>query len=251
MARQPTTENALRSSVAASGPGRGAPSRRRGRRAAWLLLVIALLSVVGGAWYEVHRTMPAWYARLWYPLEYAKPINEESARNGLDPALVAAVIDTESGFAPDSRSAEGAVGLMQLLPQTARFVAGLPDRPSPSPDRLEVPEVNIAYGTRYLRYLIDRHGSLEVALAAYNAGESNVADWLAEADARGDDLAIPDDIPFPETRSFVRRVETATPIYRRAYGGRLDEVGASADIAAFATRAARPGSRGAPLSSSR
>ena len=158
MARQPTTENAPRGPVAASGPGRGAPSRRRGRRAAWLLLVVALLAVVGGAWYEVHRTMPAWYARLWYPLEYESPINEESARNGLDPALVAAVIDTESGFAPDSRSAEGAVGLMQLLPQTARFVAELPDRPSPPPDRLEVPEVNIAYGTRYLRYLIDRHG---------------------------------------------------------------------------------------------
>ena len=178
--------------------------------------------MLGIAWHEVHQAMPAWYARLWYPLEYQDAIREESARNGLDPALVAAVIDTESGFAPDSRSGQGAVGLMQLLPETAEFVAGLPGRPSPPPDELETPEANIAYGTRYLRYLVERHGSLEVALAAYNAGESNVADWLAEADARGEELDIPDDIPFPETRSFVRRVEEATPIYRRTYGDRLE-----------------------------
>jgi soluble lytic murein transglycosylase len=81
--------------------------------------------------------------------------------------------------------------------------------------------VNIAYGTRYLRYLLDRHGSLDVALAAYNAGETNVARWVAEAEARGETLDVPEDIPFTETRSFVRRVEEAAPIYRRAYGDRL------------------------------
>jgi soluble lytic murein transglycosylase len=166
--------------------------------------------------------MPAWYARLWYPLRYEEPIRVEAGRNNLDPALVAAVIDTESGFAPDSRSGQGAVGLMQLLPETARFVTSLPRRPSPSPDDLETPAVTIAYGARYLRYLIDRHdGSVDIALAAYNAGETNVARWLADAQARGRVLDIPDDIPFPETRSFVRRVEAAAPIYRRAYGDRL------------------------------
>ena len=61
-----------------------------------------------------------------------------------------------------------------------------------------------------------------MALAAYNAGESNVARWIADADARGAELVIPDDIPFPETRSFVRRVEEATSIYRRTYGDRLE-----------------------------
>ena len=122
-----------------------------------LLLALVALAGLGAAWYQIHQTMPGWYARLWYPLEYEDAIRAESARNGLDPALVAAVINTESGFVPDSRSNEGAVGLMQLVPDTAEFVARLPDRPSPAPDRLEVPEVNIAYGARYLRYLLDRH----------------------------------------------------------------------------------------------
>ncbi len=185
-----------------------------------MLLLIAL-AALGVAAYEVHTTMPSWYARLWYPLEYEDAIRAEAARNDLDPALVAAVVNTESGFAPDSRSGEGAVGLMQLLPDTARFVATLPDRPSPPPDDLEAPAVNIAYGTRSLRYLLDRHGSLDVALAAYNAGETNVARWVAEAEARGETLDVPEDIPFTETRSFVRRVEEAAPIYRRAYGDRL------------------------------
>jgi soluble lytic murein transglycosylase len=186
-----------------------------------LLLVLLALAGLGIAWYEVHQTMPAWYARLWYPLEYEDAIRTEAGRNELDPALVAAVIDTESGFAPDSRSGEGAVGLMQLLPATARFVATLPDRPSPPPGALETPAVNIAYGSRYLRYLLDRHGSLDLALAAYNAGETNVARWIDEAEAGGGALNVPADIPFPETRSFVTRVEEATPIYRRAYGDRL------------------------------
>ncbi len=111
---------------------------------------------------------------------------------------------------------------MQILPDTAAFVARLSDRPSPAPDRLEVPEVNIAYGTRYLRYLLERHrGDLDLALVAYNGGESNVRDWLAEARAEGRELEVPGDIPFPETRGFVVKVRDAIPIYRRAYGHRL------------------------------
>ena len=165
--------------------------------------------------------MPSWYARLWYPLEYEDAIRAEAARNRLDPALVAAVINTESGFVPDSRSSQGAVGLMQLLPETAAFVASEPDRPSPSPERLEDPAVNIAYGSRYLRYLVDRYGTVPLALAAYNGGETNLADWLDEASRRGKALKVPRDIPFSETREFVSRVLDAAPIYRRAYPDRL------------------------------
>lgn len=195
-------------------------SRRRGLRG--LLVALVVLGGLLGGWYAVHQEMPAWYARLWYPLEYEDAINEEAARQGLDPALVAAVVNAESGFLPDSRSSQGAVGLMQMLPETARFVAGLPGRPSPSPDRLEDPAVNIAYGTRYLRYLVDRHGTVPLALAAYNGGETNLAEWLDEAAVRGESLDIPHDIPFTETRTFVTRVLDTAPIYRRAYGDRLD-----------------------------
>jgi soluble lytic murein transglycosylase len=110
---------------------------------------------------------------------------------------------------------------MQVQPDTARFVAGLPDRPSPAPDRIAQPEVNIAYGTRFLRYLVERYGSVDLALVAYNGGPANLGRWLEEAEARGRTLRVPDDVPFAETRGFVSRVREATPIYRRAYGDRL------------------------------
>jgi len=222
MRRHATTEHDHAGAGAVADAAPAARPRPRGRRRlVWLLVVLATLGVLGAAWYEVHRTMPAWYARLWYPLEYEGAIRAEATRNGLDPAFVAAVIEAESGFVPDSRSERGAVGLMQVLPETARSIARQPGRPSPPPVRLEVPEVNIAYGTRYLRQLIDRHGDIDLALAAYNAGGSNVERWLAEARDSGQPLDVPDDIPFPETRAFVERVGESTDIYRRAYGDRL------------------------------
>lgn len=216
-----------RSAVAERPPAGGraplaaAPRRSPRRRLALALAVLAVLGGVLATWYQVHQAMPAWYARMWYPLEHEDLIRTEAARQDLDPALVAAVIDTESGFVADSRSSQGAVGLMQLLPETAEFVAGQPRRPSPPPDRLEDPAVNIAYGTRYLRYLVDRHGSVPLALAAYNGGETNLTEWLERARGEGRSLDIPDDIPFTETRGFVSRVLEAVPIYRRAYGDRL------------------------------
>jgi soluble lytic murein transglycosylase len=195
---------------------------RRRRRLAVVLLALCAL---GGAWYAVHRAMPSWYARLWYPLDHAQSIRTEAGRQGLDPALVAAVIYRESGFVPDSRSDRGAVGLMQVLPPTARFIARQPTRPSPSPERLEDPDVNIAYGTWYLRYLIDRYGSVPLALAAYNAGEANLSRWLREAGDAGREFRVPDDIPFGETRGFVREVQDTERIYRRAYRDDLEPEG--------------------------
>lgn len=199
--------------------GLPAPRRRRGRRR--LAVVLLLLAALGVAWYAVHRAMPAWYARLWYPLEYVGPIREESARFGVDPELVAAVIYEESGFVSDSLSSRGAVGLMQVQPETARFVAGLKRRPSPSPERIAEPEVNIAYGTALLRHLIDRYRDTPLALAAYNAGTSNVDRWLADAKAAGTPFRVPADIPFGETRAYVADVLHTRGIYARAYGDRL------------------------------
>jgi soluble lytic murein transglycosylase len=184
--------------------------------------VLALLLVVGvAAGAAVFVAEPDWYLRARYPLRYEHIVRGHADNYRLDPALVAAVIYQESKFRADARSSQGAVGLMQLLPETARFVSELPRRPSPPPEPLEDPAVNIAYGTRYMRYLIDRHGTVDLALAAYNGGESNLQGWLDEAGARGEELRIPQDIPFPETRGFVGRVQEAVPIYRRAYGDRL------------------------------
>jgi len=186
-----------------------------------LTIALGVLALVGAGWLALHQSMPSWYARLWYPLAYEQEIREHAERNALEPALVAAVIHAESGFVPDSESSKGAVGLMQVLPSTASFLASQPDRPSPSPARLLEPEVNIAYGTRYLAYLLDRFGSVPRALAAYNGGEANVRRWLAERRAEGRTLRLPEDIPFGETRRYVRRVTELLPIYRRAYGEQL------------------------------
>jgi soluble lytic murein transglycosylase len=221
MRRSTLTERAPEGHGAFADSPPPAPTRTRRRRIGRLLVALVALGALLGGWYAVHQEMPTWYARLWYPLEYEDAITDEARRQGLDPALVAAVVNAESGFLPDSRSSQGAVGLMQLLPETARFVAGLPDRPSPSPDRLEDPAVNIAYGTRYLRYLVDRYGTVPLALAAYNGGETNLSEWLDEAAVRGESLDIPHDIPFTETRGFVTRVLDTAPIYRRTYGDRL------------------------------
>jgi soluble lytic murein transglycosylase len=204
--------------VSVARPGRPVGARRRGRR---LGAVVLLLGAALLAWYAIHQTMPAWYARIWYPLEYTETIRAESARHDLDPVLVAAVIYRESKFVPDSRSSQGAVGLMQLLPPTAEFIAGQANRPSGAPDRLTDPDVNIAYGTWYLRYLIDRYGTEPLALAAYNGGESNLQAWMRRARDEGRTFRVPEDIAFPETRRFVQAVGETESIYRRAYGEEL------------------------------
>ena len=194
-------------------------TRRRPARRVIALMV--LLAVLGGGWALIHRTMPSWYARFFYPLHYEHIIKQEAKRYDLDPALVAAVIKQESDWVPDERSQQGAIGLMQLLPSTARFVATQPRRPSPNPDRLDHPDVNIAYGTRYLRYLLDRYATVDAALVAYNGGEQNLIEWTRTAAAAGHAFRIPEDVPFTQTRDFVRGVRKSELIYRRAYAGRL------------------------------
>lgn len=197
--------------------------RRRSRgRGRLLLLVLVLVAAVAAVGLATHQSMPSWYARLWYPLEYDAAINRDARLNGLDPALVAAVAWRESDFEPSARSSRGAVGLMQVLPSTAHFIASQPDPPPGNVRDLPDPEVNISFGSWYLRHLIDLHdGSVSEALAAYNGGPENLRAWKAAALAKGTEFRIPDDIPFEETRKYVTDVLNAWAIYREAYGDRL------------------------------
>lgn len=193
--------------------------RRRGRRLLGLLVVVGVLVAVGLA---VHQSMPGWYARMWYPLDYEVAINRDAALNGLDPALVAAVAWRESGFDPAAESHRGAVGLMQVLPSTARYIESRDDAPPGRAVDLADPEVNISFGAWYLRHLTDLHGgSVPAALTAYNGGPDNLRKWRAAAAARGVEFRIPEDIPFDETRKYVTDVMDAWAIYREAYGDRL------------------------------
>jgi soluble lytic murein transglycosylase len=155
---------------------------------------------------------------LGLPLSYSDVIRQQAAEKQLDPALVAAVIYAETKFDPRTSSA-GAVGLMQILPQTAKFLARRSGATTFTTADLARPQVNIAYGSYYLRYLLNEyHGSRVLALAAYNGGEANVDRWIAEA--HGAPLSI-EEIPFPETRAYVRRVLSARTDYRHRYAGQL------------------------------
>ena len=151
------------------------------------------------------------------PLSDADVIRQQAAEKHLDPALIAGVIYAETKFQPRDSSA-GAVGLMQVMPQTALFLARRSGATTFSVGDLVNPDVNIAYGSYYLRYLLDEyHGNVTLALAAYNGGESNVDRWVV-ADGRSLTVA---DIPFPETRAYVTRVLNAQQQYRHKYASQL------------------------------
>ncbi|HWE33878.1 MAG TPA: lytic transglycosylase domain-containing protein [Solirubrobacteraceae bacterium] len=157
---------------------------------------------------------------LMLPLSYQNVIRQQAAAKHLDPALIAAVIDAETKFDPSTSSA-GAVGLMQILPQTAEYLARKSDGYAFTPADLATPAVNIAYGSYYLRELLDHYGGNELlAIAAYNGGETNVDSWLTEARADGHRFVV-GDIPFPETRAYVQRVLQAQKDYRRTYPSQL------------------------------
>lgn len=150
-----------------------------------------------------------------YPLEYQEHIEAASERHSVDPFLVAAVIDSESSWNPNAESSQGAMGLMQLLPETAEDMVrlGVVDGDRFDPDDLLDPETNIEFGCAYLGYLIDYfHGSTDRAIAAYNAGLSNVNDWAQES------TSLHNAITFPETQAYLIRVNNAWSRYRELYG---------------------------------
>lgn len=159
-------------------------------------------------------------SKLGLPLTNADVIRTQAAQKRLDPALIAAVIYAETKFNPRASSA-GAEGLMQILPETAYFIAHLSGGSRFTASDLATPSINVAYGSYYLRYLLDHYDGQEMlAVAAYNGGLANVDHWVAQARAKGRRLTIAA-IPFPETRAYVERVLNAQRDYRAVYARQL------------------------------
>jgi soluble lytic murein transglycosylase len=153
---------------------------------------------------------------LTLPLKYQDIIREQAAAKHLDPALIAAVIDAETKYDPRTSSA-GAEGLMQIEPATAEFLAHRSGATSFTTADLSEPAVNIAYGSYYLRYLLNEYDQNKMeALAAYNGGETNVDNWIAAARTAGHPFGI-GDITFPQTRDYVAKVLSAQRDYRNTY----------------------------------
>jgi soluble lytic murein transglycosylase len=173
-----------------------------------LLLVGAAL---GASFAYVNSTEPGWYVRLRYPLSYDAIVRGHARNYDLDPALLAGVIYQESKFDAHARSSSGAIGLMQLLPATAKGIAVHTGGSRFRVSDLDDPEINVRYGAWYLRHLFDKYGDEETALAAYNAGQDNVDTWRKEGKG----------IAFGETRHYVRRVEHLKTLYRRGYKEQL------------------------------
>ena len=179
------------------------------RRAVLLTLAAAVAVAAAAVW--VVQTEPDWYERLRYPLRHEAIVRGHAANYGLEPALLAAVIYTESKFDADAKSAAGAIGLMQLLPDTARGIALRTGGRKFVVSDLYDPEINVRYGSWYLRHLLDRYGDERSALAAYHAGQGNVDAWRR----RGAGLA------FPETRAYVDKVVRVKRVYADVYASEL------------------------------
>ena len=189
--------------------------RRRLTAIGAAVLVTAL--AVALLWPQVHHAV----REITLPLRHEDIIRQQAREKGLDPALVAAVIYAESRFRDGQTSQAGATGLMQLTPATARYIAHKSGGTAFVVGDLATPQVNIAYGTYYLRYLLRRYdGNEAFALAAYNAGEGNVDRWIADAKARDRALTV-DAIPYAETRAYVSRVEQAKQEYSSNYAAAL------------------------------
>jgi soluble lytic murein transglycosylase len=199
-------------------------------RAAGLVLLVLVVASLAG------RQAVLRYA---YPFPYREEIITYADRNGLDPLFVAAIIRTESGFRPGAVSPKGAVGLMQIMPDTGRWVAENLGFAHFDPHMLKDPATNLMIGTWYLAELREEFGSnVVLVVAAYNAGRGRVKEWVEkdgyDLRAGADSTISPwpgaevtEDYPvsklaLAETRDYVRRVIASLKTYRRLYGPVLE-----------------------------
>jgi soluble lytic murein transglycosylase len=204
-----------------SAPARPSAARRRAILRRRLLAVGGVVGLVVLAmilaWPKVHHAV----REITLPLRHEDIIRQQAHDKGLHPELIAAVIYAESHFRDNQTSSAGALGLMQLTPDTARYIARKSGGTAFVVGDLATPQVNISYGAYYLRYLLRRYDGHEAfALAAYNAGEGNVDRWIAAARAKNRALTV-DAIPYAETRSYVTRVQDAEHEYERTYANAL------------------------------
>lgn len=178
--------------------------RKRAAVAVILCVVLVASAVTLGALWVLYRA---------YPYNFRQDVEDNAALYGLDPLLVAAVIRTESSWRAGAQSSVGATGLMQLMPDTGAWIAAK-NGWEYDETRLTDGATNIRLGCWYLWYLLDKFdGDMTLALAAYNAGDNTVEKWVSEGRFDGGEP----DIPYPETRSFVKKVMDSYEKYKLLY----------------------------------
>ena len=181
------------------------------------LLVLFFISVLCILFVIINNSH--WMKRRKYPLEYTDQIRKYSAVYEVDPFLTASIIFTESGFNPETVSVKNAIGLMQILPSTGKWVADKIGLTNFNDVQLFDPEINIQIGCWYINYLISKFpDNIELVLAAYNGGIGNVNKWLKNKEYSKDGKKL-DYIPFIETRNYVEKVLGVYNIYQEIYPG--------------------------------
>lgn len=158
--------------------------------------------------------VPQTISRVVYPRKYSDAVERYSKAYGVPTSIIYAVIKTESNFDPRAVSSAGAIGLMQIMPSTFAWLMALLGETHETV-ALYDPDINIRYGTYFLRYLYDYYGRYDTAFAAYNAGMGNVSRWLDSAEHSLDGRLT--DIPFPETADYVRLVTRRALRYEKIY----------------------------------
>lgn len=188
-------------------------TKRRLPRAVEVCLLLALIAAATCALHFGYRH----YLRTAYPLGYSGYVETYAERYGFAPSLIYAIIRTESGFDPGAKSKAEAMGLMQLTGPTFEWAQRRePLGDTPAAEGLYDPETNIHYGVLVLSLLRESFPAEDTMLAAYNAGIGNVGKWLKDEDHSADGKTL-HDIPFPETREYVRKVNAAQQMYRELY----------------------------------
>jgi soluble lytic murein transglycosylase len=178
--------------------------------------IILLFTVISGIIGNLTNKLEQTIREALYPTAYSEYVMRYSEEFSVDPYLVFAVIKCESSFRPEAVSRVGARGLMQIMPDTFDWIADKLNDDTLVYDDMFIPEHNIRYGTYLISVLLEEFGELDNALCAYNAGWGNAKRWLAdEKYTEGGDVIV--NIPFPETREYVRRVNEALVNYKEIY----------------------------------
>ena len=177
-----------------------------------ILSILIISALIALFWVQIDTAI----SEFCHPLEYVDIVESCAKEYTIPKELIYAVIKTESDFKSDAVSNKGAIGLMQITPDTFDWLCMKNSDSDSDPDRLYKPEVNIRYGTLYLDMLYSEFdGDMKTALAAYNAGPNNVRKWLENPDFSKDGVLT--DIPFEETRDYVESVADAMETYRKLY----------------------------------
>ena len=174
----------------------------------YICLSLLIISII------LTYSLGSFYA-YFYPMKFCDEIKEYSTEFGVEPALVASVINVESGYREKAISSKGAQGLMQIMPSTGEWLAGKIGEKYEDNVLLEG-KFNIKIGTYYLSYLINQFGDKKLALCAYNAGQRNVKEWLKNSEYSQDGKTLKK-IPFLETENYIKKVEKNYSYYKNRY----------------------------------